>query len=102
MNGHGYAIRHVALSGGHLRSALMMRLYRDALGANLVTVRAPEPMLLGTAMVAATAAGLHGDLMATAEAMAAPEQTIPADAASEPAHDAAYRAYRRLFEIRNA
>ena len=67
---HGFAIDRVCLSGGHLRNALLLRLYRDALGAVLVTSATAEPVLLGTAMVAATAAGLHPDLFAALEARA--------------------------------
>ncbi len=33
LNRHGYAIDRVCLSGGHLKNPLLVRLYRDALGA---------------------------------------------------------------------
>lgn len=101
LNGHGYAIDRVSLSGGHNKNPLMVRLYRDALGADLVISEAPEPVLLGTAMVAAVAAGLHADLFAALDAMA-PRQTVHrADPTWAAAHDAAYAIYLKLFSIRN-
>jgi D-ribulokinase len=78
-----------------------MRLYRDALGAELVTSDTAEPVLLGTAMVAAVAGGLAPDLFGAVERMA-PRQTVhAADPAWKAAHDRAYRTYLDLFEVRN-
>ena len=102
LDAHGYSIDTVALSGGHVRNPLLVRLYRDALGADLVLSAAPEPVLLGTAMVASVAAGLSRDLFAALETMS-PEQTpVAADPRWRAAHDKAYAVYRRLFETRNA
>jgi D-ribulokinase len=101
LNTRGYAIDRVCLSGGHARNPLMVRLYRDALGADLVISHSPEPVLLGTAMVASVAAGLYPDLFAALDAMA-PEQTIhKADPLWTAANDAAYSTYLKLFAIRN-
>ena len=101
LNDHGFAIDTVALSGGHLRNPLLVRLYRDALGADLVLSNTPEPVLLGTAMVAAVAGGLAPDLFAALEAMAPDQRVLPADPAWRPAQDAAYRTYLKLFSVRN-
>lgn len=101
LNRHGYAIDRVCLSGGHLKNPLLLRLYRDGLGAQLVTSDTSEPVLLGTAMVAATAAGLYPDLFAALEAMA-PAQTVhTADPIWAAAHDVAYGIYLKLFSVRN-
>jgi ribulose kinase len=101
LNRHGYAIDRVCLSGGHLKNALLVRLYRDALGSALVTSDTAEPVLLGTAMVAATAAGLYRDLFSALEAMAPGQTTHPADPAWADAHDIAYGIYLQLFSARN-
>ena len=101
LNTRGYAIDRACLSGGHTRNPLMVRLYRDALRADLVISHSPEPVLLGTAMVAAVAAGLYPDLFAALDAMS-PEQTIhKAVPISAAANDAAYSTYLKLFAIRN-
>ncbi len=101
LNRHGYAIDRCALAGGHLRNPLLMRLYRDALGVQAVVSDAPEPVLLGTAMVAAVTAGVADTLLAALEAMAPRQTALPADPCWRAAHDAAYRIYLRLFDVRN-
>jgi D-ribulokinase len=101
LNTRGYAIDRVCLAGGHARNPLMVRLYRDALGAELVVSETPEPVLLGAAMVAAVAAGLHADLFAALDAMAPAASVQRADPAHAAANEAAYRAYLKLFALRN-
>jgi ribulose kinase len=80
---------------------LLLRLYRDALGAGLVTSDTSEPVLLGTAMVAAAAAGIYPDLFSALEAMAPNQTTHLADPRWAAAHDIAYGAYLKLFTTRN-
>ena len=101
MNAHGYAIDRVCLSGGHLKNPLLVRLYQDALGASLVISDTSEPVLLGTAMVAAVAAGLHADLFAALDAMAPAQTILRADPLWARAHQGAYGAYLKLFALRN-
>ena len=101
LNAHGYEIARVCLAGGHQRNPLMVRLYRDALGADLVVSDTPEPVLLGTAMVASVAAGFYPDLFAALDAMAPAARVQRADPAYAAANDAAYRAYLKLFALRN-
>lgn len=101
LSAHGFAIDTIALSGGHLRNPLLVRLYRDALGADLVLSDAPEPVLLGTAMVAAVAGGLRKDLFDALDAMAPAQRVETADPAWRRAQDAAYGTYLRLFTVRN-
>jgi HAD superfamily hydrolase (TIGR01509 family) len=57
------------LTGGHARNPLLVELYADVTGCRLVTTAEDNAMLRGTAMLAAHAAGLHGDLVDVAEAM---------------------------------
>ena len=101
LNAHGYDLREVALSGGHARNPLLVQLYRDALGLDLVLTDTAEPVLLGAAMLASVAAGIHQDLFTALDAMAPGRRTITADPAWARAHDRAYRTYLRLFTVRN-
>ena len=63
LNARGFVIDMLHVTGGHTKNALLMELYADAAGC---TVVAPpensDSVLLGTAMVAATAAGLYPNL----------------------------------------
>ena len=101
LNQHGYAIDRCALAGGHLKNPLFVRLYRDALGVTALTSESAEPVLLGTAMVAATAAGIYPDLFAALDAMASAQTAAPTDPRWRESHASAYRIYRKLFDVRN-
>lgn len=64
----GAAVDEIVVSGGAAASPLARQLLADATGASVSTVTAAEPVLLGSAMLAATAAGRYAGL---AEAMSA-------------------------------
>jgi FGGY-family pentulose kinase len=100
LNAHGFAIDRVHLAGGQAKNPLMLRLYRDALGCDLVTTEISEPVLLGTAMVAAVAAGLQPDLISALDRWAPPQIEHSPDPHWAAAHAAAYRVYRRLVDLR--
>ncbi|MGH7071296.1 MAG: FGGY-family carbohydrate kinase [Acetobacteraceae bacterium] len=102
MNGFGYRIARLLLSGGQLRNSLLVRLYRDATSVELATARAAEPVLLGTAMLAAVAGGAYRDIPEALDAMSMPQDELPADPAWAGTHERAYRAYLALFVARNA
>jgi FGGY-family pentulose kinase len=68
MRAHGLAPEALHLAGGHARNPLLAALYADATALPLVEP-STDPVLLGSAMAAATAAGLHPDLAAAARAM---------------------------------
>lgn len=69
LNQRGYSIDTLHVTGGHTRNPLLMELYADATGCTVVTTAASDATILGTAMIAATAAGLYGDLSAACTAM---------------------------------
>ena len=100
LNAHGYALDRVCLSGGHTRNPLLVRLYRDTVGADLVLSETAEPVLLGTAMVAAVAAGLYPDLFAALDAMAPQQSVLTADPAWAKAHEQSYATYLKLVSVR--
>lgn len=102
LNRHGHALDEAAIAGGHRRNPLLMRLYADALGMRLVDVLVEEPVLLGTAMVAAVAAGHHATLFDALDAMAPAQREVSPDPRWRAAHDLAHGIYLDLFAARNA
>jgi FGGY-family pentulose kinase len=58
LNAAGYAINHLHVTGGHAQNPLLMELYADTTGCTVVTPAEDDAVLLGTAIAAATAAGL--------------------------------------------
>lgn len=69
LNANDYEIRHLHLTGGHVANPLLVRLYADATDCMVELPDEEDSVLLGTAAVAAAAAGLHGSLVAAARAM---------------------------------
>jgi ribulose kinase len=61
-----------------------------------------DAVLLGTAMVAAAAAGMHEDLGTAASAMAQPGTTRHPDTSRRETYDRRYRAFLEMHEQRRA
>jgi FGGY-family pentulose kinase len=66
---HGAAIDTLHVTGGHTRNPLLMELYADATRCRTIEPSAPDAVLLGTAMVAATGCGLYPTATAAGAAM---------------------------------
>jgi ribulose kinase len=102
MNASGYAIDHLHITGGHTRNPLLMELYADATGCTVVTPAEEDAVLLGTAMVAATGAGLYPDLASAAAAMTREGEVIAPDSAKAAAYERDYRVFLAMHEQRRA
>lgn len=71
----GVAIANIVVSGGAARSPLVRQILADSTGKTIAVPRSDEPVLLGSAMLGAVAAGHHPDLVAAMGAMSAIETT---------------------------
>jgi len=91
LRARGYATETLHFAGGHSHNPLLMELYADALDCTVVESSAPDPTLLGVAMVAATAAGLHADLQSACLAMAQPGTRRSANPAARARLERDYR-----------
>lgn len=91
------AIDTLVVSGGLARNRLYLREHADATGCRVVVPDQTEPVLLGSAMIGATAAGAHADLGAAMAAMSGSATTIePRGGAISRYHDAKYAVFRRM------
>jgi FGGY-family pentulose kinase len=95
---HGYRIDHLHLTGGHVRNPLLVELYADATGCTVVLGEEEDGVLLGTAMVAAVAAGFYRSLAEAAAAMGRPGRSVTPSPAMQDHYDARYRAYLAMEE----
>jgi FGGY-family pentulose kinase len=95
---HGYAIDHLHLTGGHAQNPLLLGLYADATGCSVVLGEEEDGVLLGTAMVAAVAAGRFTSLAEAAAAMGRPGRVVTPTVATRSHFDARYRAYLAMEE----
>jgi FGGY-family pentulose kinase len=95
-NERGYAADTLHVAGGHARNPLLMELYADATGCTIVEPAVDDATLLGTGMVAATAAGLYPDLASAAAGMWRRGRELRPDPQKRPAFDRDYRIFLEM------
>lgn len=93
----GVGIDTLVLSGGLARNRLYVREHADATGCRVLVPEQSEPVLLGSAMIAAAAAGSFADLPSVMAAMSGKARTIePRGGEIAAYHDAKYRVFRAM------
>lgn len=102
LNAEGYTIDVLHVAGGHVKNPLLMELYADATGCEVVVPAEEDAVLLGTAVAAATAAGLYPDLAAAAGAMSRQGSSRLPDPRRRAGFDRDYRAFLLMHEQRRA
>jgi FGGY-family pentulose kinase len=100
LNERGYGIDTLHVTGGHLKNPLLMELYADAAGCTVIEPKAEDAVLLGTGMVAATAAGLFPSLADAATAMQQGGHARAPDRAARERFDRDYRIFLQMHEHR--
>ena len=97
MRAQGVAIDALVMSGGLSRNALFVREHADATGCTVLVPDGEEPVLLGSAMLGAVAAGHFADQGAAMAAMSGTCQTVqPRGGDIAAFHDRKYRVMRRM------
>ncbi len=93
---HGAPIATISVSGGAGAHPLTRQLLADAAGRPVEITECAEPVLLGSAMLGAVAAGVYPDLRTAMPAMSRIATSCAPDAASRRVHDLRYAAFLRL------
>lgn len=91
-------IDSILLLGGGARSAVWAQMRADLTGLPVDVPPAADSSPLGAAVLASVAAGVHADVATAAAGIAGDAARFLPDPATKPAYDAAYGAYRRLFD----
>ncbi|NIZ01165.1 FGGY-family carbohydrate kinase [Thalassospira lucentensis] len=105
LNDTGYDITHIHLSGGHTASAVLVKLYADITGCTVVMSDCEEPVLLGSAMLAAgalDASNGSGGLANAARKMAGKETSHAPDTSAKADHDRRYAVFHMMHAHRKA
>ncbi|MBP2557664.1 FGGY-family pentulose kinase [Neorhizobium galegae] len=69
LSDYGYRFETLHVTGGHVNNPLLVELYADVTGRKVVIPENRDAVLLGTAMAAAVAGGVHGSLFEAGRAM---------------------------------
>ncbi|WP_378945365.1 FGGY-family carbohydrate kinase [Mesorhizobium sp. ANAO-SY3R2] len=102
LNANGYVIDTLHVTGGHTRNPLLMELYADATGCTVIEPSGGDAVLLGTAMVAAAAAGLYSNLAAACSAMHQHGHARHPNPAARTRFDCDYRVFLEMHRQRQA
>ena len=93
---HGAPIATISVSGGAGAHPLTRQLLADATACPVEITECAEPVLLGSAMLGAVAAGLYPDLQAAMPAMSRISTSCAPDPAKQALQDARYAAFLAL------
>jgi FGGY-family pentulose kinase len=96
----GHPIDTLHVTGGHTKNPLLMELYADATGCRLVEPALDEGVLLGTAMAAATGAGMFEGLAEAAAAMRPEERERLPNPAKQGCYERDYRVFLEMLQQR--
>jgi FGGY-family pentulose kinase len=102
LNTKGYSIDTLHVTGGHTRNDLLMELYADATGCTVVVPATEDAVLLGTAMVAANAAGLYPTLNEACAGMQQVGRARQPNRAARERFDKDYRIFLAMLKQRQA
>ncbi len=93
---NGAPIKTVVVSGGAGRSDLVRQLLADATRVSLAAPRTEEPVLLGSAILGAVAAGDFGDMQSAMAAMSSNEAVYDPAEATASYHDQRFGFYGKF------
>ena len=97
MNTAGYSIDKMYVTGGGTKNPLWVQEHADATGCTLVLPREPEAVLLGSAILAATAAGIHSDLYAAMQTMSGSGDVVKPRPETARYHHAKFEIFQNLY-----
>eukprot|EP00873_Tetraselmis_striata_P012159 jgi/Tetstr1/432423/TSEL_000186.t1 len=93
----GYAPTSITIAGGVTRSLLWLQIHADVCNLPLRLTKVPDAPALGSAILAAVAAGLFPDVRAAADAMVAVDREVLPDASRHAEYAAVLANYRALY-----
>jgi FGGY-family pentulose kinase len=96
MNAHGFRIDTVIATGGDSKNPVFLREHADATGARILLPKEPEAVLLGSAMLAACAAGHFSTVLEAMTKMSGIAQVVDPNPSARAFHDGKQRVFLRM------
>lgn len=95
----GIDIQSIFISGGAGKSRLVRQLLADATGKSIAVTASAEPVLLGSAMLGATAAQAYPSLHQAMSSMSKTQEIVDPNDTFAALHVAKYEAFKSLQEV---
>jgi FGGY-family pentulose kinase len=102
MHEFGYVPDTLHVAGGHVKNPVLMELYSDVTGCKVIVPGMNEAVLLGTAIAASVACGVHDSLATAGAAMYPGGQERYPDREKKALYDRDYRRFLAMYEHRAA
>ncbi|MCX6379536.1 MAG: FGGY-family carbohydrate kinase [Armatimonadetes bacterium] len=97
MNESGYRIDTMFVTGGGTKNPVWLQEHADATGLTLILPKEPEAVLLGSAILAATAAKAYPDIYSAMQGMGARGQVVVPNPETTNYHNAKFTAFREMY-----
>ena len=97
MRGRGFEPKEIVIAGGATRSDLWLQIHADVSNVPLSLTKVPDAPSLGSAILAAVAAGHFPDIASAAAAMVTVERVVEPDPQRHEAYRPFYEAYKRAY-----
>lgn len=98
----GASIDSIVISGGAGRSEMIRQLLADATGKEIAVPAVDEPVLLGSAILGAVAAGIHADIPSAMTAMSQFANRYAPEAEAREVHESRFRTFEQLQAVARA
>ena len=98
MNNAGHQITQIHMCGGGTKNPLWLREHANVTGCDIVLSEEDEAVILGSAMLAATASGGFAELTHAMASMSSTGKVIKPQAETKAFHDAKYRVFHEMYE----
>lgn len=98
LNRQGYRIDTLLATGGDTKNPVFVREHADATGCRVVLPAEPEAVLLGSAILGATAAGDQPNVLAAMGAMSHAGTVVEPNRALRSFHDRKYRVFQAMYQ----
>ncbi len=98
MNESGYSIDTLFVTGGGVKNPVWLQEHADATGLRLVLSRETEAVLLGSAILAATASGIYASVLDSMMQMSHSGAIVEPNAETAKFHEAKFDVFRSLYQ----
>ncbi|MGF1909733.1 FGGY-family carbohydrate kinase [Vibrio kasasachensis] len=98
MRKNGHEITKITMCGGGTKNPIWLREHANITGCHVVLSEEPEAVILGAAMLGATASGVYPSLMEAVKNMGREGKRINPDVTHKDFHDAKYKVFLEMHE----
>ena len=98
MNEKGYEISDIYMCGGHTKNEIFLQEHADITGCRIHLPKEREAVLLGTATLAAVAAGKYRNVIDAMKSMSKVSQVIKPNTHHRKYHEGKYKIFKLMYE----